>query len=193
MAPDIPFGIMVEVPACALMAHQLAQEVDFFSVGTNDLVQYTLAVDRGNQHVAHLYQPLHPALITLLSHVIQSANEAGIDISMCGEMAGDPVCVPVLVGMGLRSLSMNPTSIPLIKAQIKVLSLSDCEALHNELKTLNTVELISTHVRRRLHELLDGKMATEILDSYLDPNPLVSAIAQRGTIESLPPGEFDES
>ena len=94
---------------------------------------------------------------------------------------------------GLRSLSMNPTSIPLIKAQIKLLNLSDCEALHAEIRALGTIESISIHVRRRLHELLDGKMATEILDSYLEPNPVASTIADRRTMESLPPGGFDES
>ncbi len=193
VADEIPFGIMVEVPACALMAHKLADEVDFFSVGTNDLVQYTLAVDRGNQHVAHLYHPLHPALLTLLSHVIDSANRADIEVSMCGEMAGDPVCVPVLLGMGLRSLSMNPASIPLIKAQIKLLDLQDCVHLKEELENIGTVHAIESHVRRRLHELLDGKMAMEILDSYLDAKPIPSTIAERRTIESLPPSGIEES
>jgi phosphotransferase system enzyme I (PtsI) len=193
MAEHVPFGIMIEVPAAALMADQMAREVDFFSIGTNDLVQYTLAVDRSNQYVAHLYRPLHPAMLRLLSEVVNAANIAGVEVSMCGEMAGDPLCVPVLLGMGLRSLSMNPTSIPLVKAQIRALNMSDCQTLYQEVRSLDTVDAIDLHVRTRLHHLLDGKLAPEVLDSYLDSAPSANPIADRATIESFPPGGFDES
>jgi phosphotransferase system enzyme I (PtsI) len=111
-------GVMIEVPAAAAIADLLAREVDFFSIGTNDLIQYSLAVDRNNEHVAYLYQPLHPALLRMLRYVIDSARAANIEVSLCGEMAGDLRCAMLLVGMGMRRLSMSPRRIPAIKTSI---------------------------------------------------------------------------
>jgi phosphotransferase system enzyme I (PtsI) len=107
----IPFGIMIEIPSAAILADQLAKEVDFFSIGTNDLVQYTLAVDRNNDLVNHIYKPLNPAVLRLIQKVVQVANQTGKKVTLCGEMAGTPAYIPLLVGLGLTDLSMNPSSL----------------------------------------------------------------------------------
>jgi phosphotransferase system enzyme I (PtsI) len=107
----IPFGIMIEIRSAAILADQLAKEVDFFSIGTNDLVQYTLAVDRNNDLVNHIYKPLNPAVLRLIQKVVQVANQTGKQVTLCGEMAGTPAYIPLLVGIGLTDLSMNPSSL----------------------------------------------------------------------------------
>ena len=115
---DLPLGIMVEVPAAAAAADLLAPEVDFFSIGTNDLVQYALAVDRSNESVAYLAQPLHPAVVRLIRFVIESAEQRGIPVSLCGEMAADPQVTALLLGLGLRELSVPPRAVPIIREEI---------------------------------------------------------------------------
>jgi phosphotransferase system enzyme I (PtsI) len=115
---ELRLGVMIEVPAAAVIADLLARQVDFFAVGTNDLIQYSLAVDRNNEHVAYLYQPFHPAMLRMLRYVIDSARAANIEISLCGEMAGELRSALLLVGMGLRRLSMTPRRIPAIKTQL---------------------------------------------------------------------------
>ncbi len=114
----VELGVMVEVPAAALMIDRLLREVDFVSIGTNDLIQYTLAIDRADQAVSHLYDPWHPAVLHLLHHVIARSNAAGRDVSVCGEMAGDPAFTDLLLGMGLRSFSMHPARIAAIKQRV---------------------------------------------------------------------------
>jgi phosphoenolpyruvate-protein phosphotransferase (PTS system enzyme I) len=126
---DVRLGVMIEVPAAAMIADILAREVDFFSIGTNDLIQYSLAVDRNNEHVASLYQPLHPAILRMLRFVIDSARAAGIEISLCGEMAADPRYALLLVGLGLRRLSMSPRRIPEVKTWIRELTAADLASL----------------------------------------------------------------
>jgi len=126
---DVRLGVMIEVPAAAMIADILAREVDFFSIGTNDLIQYSLAVDRNNEHVASLYQPLHPAILRMLRFVIDSARAAGIEVSLCGEMAADPRYALLLVGLGLRRLSMSPRRIPEVKTWIRELTAADLAAL----------------------------------------------------------------
>jgi len=120
--PDL--GVMIEVPGAALAANSLAQHSDFFSIGSNDLTMYTLAIDRGNEHVAHLFNPLHPGLLRLLQFTADAALRARIPIAICGEMAGDPRYTALLLGLGIRELSMTPSNIPLVKQRIREIDLA---------------------------------------------------------------------
>ncbi|HEX8384551.1 MAG TPA: putative PEP-binding protein, partial [Rubricoccaceae bacterium] len=129
---DLPLGIMVEVPAVALLADQFAREVDFFSVGTNDLTQFTLAVDRGNDMVAGLYRELHPAVLALIQQTVQAADRAGLPVSVCGEIAADPRVTPLLVGLGVGALSASPSSLGFVKCVLRSLTLAEAHALAEE-------------------------------------------------------------
>jgi phosphotransferase system enzyme I (PtsI) len=122
---DIDIGIMIEVPSAVILADMMADEVDFFSIGTNDLIQFALAIDRGNRDVAHLYNPLNPAVIRMIKQVADVAKNKGIKIHICGEMAADPIHIPILVGLGIDELSMNPQSIPAVKSMIRSISMHD--------------------------------------------------------------------
>ena len=124
---NIEIGIMIEVPSAAIMADVMAKEVDFFSIGTNDLIQYALAVDRVNKQVAHLYQPLNPAIIRLIKQVADVGKNSDVKVFMCGEMASDPVNIPILLGLGIKKLSMNPQSIPAVKKIIRSLNVDDAK------------------------------------------------------------------
>ena len=123
-AADIEIGVMIEVPSAAVMADVLVDHVDFFSIGTNDLTQYTLAVDRTNPAVAHMADALHPAVLRLIRAVVEPAHVAGKWVGVCGELAGDPVAAPILVGLGVDELSMSAPSIPVVKQAIRALSRS---------------------------------------------------------------------
>lgn len=126
---QIPLGIMIEIPAAALISNQLAKEVDFMSIGTNDLAQYTLAADRGNEKVAHLYDAAHPAVLRLIQMTVQSAKKEGIQVGICGELAGDPLLTEVLVGLGVDELSMSATAIPETKQNIRQLQTDSARQL----------------------------------------------------------------
>ncbi len=143
---DIQVGIMIEIPAAAVLAHQFAKEVDFFSIGTNDLIQYTMAADRMNERVSYLYQPYNPSILTLIKHVIDSAHKEGKWAGMCGEMAGDQTAVPLLVGLGLDEFSMSASSVLKTRSLISKLTLSDMQALAakaiNECATVEEVEAL---------------------------------------------------
>lgn len=125
----IAVGSMIEIPSAALIADHLAREVDFFSIGTNDLIQYTLAVDRMNEKVSRYYRPLHPAILRLLRVTVEGATKAGIPVGVCGEMAGDPAATELLLGLGIRELSMSAPSIPRVKEKVRQLHCGDCERL----------------------------------------------------------------
>ncbi|HID28863.1 MAG TPA: phosphoenolpyruvate--protein phosphotransferase [Desulfobacterales bacterium] len=140
---DIELGAMIEVPSAVIMADILAKEVDFFSIGTNDLIQYSLAIDRVNKQLAHLYQPLHPAVLRMIERVVKAGKEAGIRVYMCGEMAGDPVNLPVLLGLELDAISMNPISIPASKMLVRMLSLKESKRfLREALKQPTTTDVL---------------------------------------------------
>ena len=129
---DLQVGMMIEVPAAAVLADQFAKEVDFFSIGTNDLIQYTMAADRGNDNVSYLYQPYNPSVLRLIKHTIDGAHENGIWCGMCGEAAGDKTMFPILLSMGLDEYSMSATSILRIRSLMKKLSTEDLKELANE-------------------------------------------------------------
>ena len=134
----VKIGIMIEMPSAALTSDLLAQECDFFSIGTNDLIQYTLAVDRVNEYVSYLYEPLHPALLRLIGDVAAAARAANIPVTVCGEMAGEPMIAPVLLGLGIRELSMSAVSIPEVKAMIRKISIREVELLAQKMLKLPT-------------------------------------------------------
>ncbi len=153
--PDgIPLGAMVEVPSSAIMARELAREVDFISIGTNDLIQYTLAVDRSNNLVADLYRPTNPAVLRLIAEVIAAGEAEKTDVSMCGEMAADPLMVPVLVGLGLRSFSMNPQAVPVVRALIRQLSFREAGQIARQAAKFVTARDVEEYLLERLAFLL---------------------------------------
>lgn len=135
---NVPLGVMIEVPSAALIAHHLAKEVDFFSIGTNDLTQYALAVDRGNEKICSLYQQHHPAVWQLIKLSVDAAKENDIEISVCGELAGDVVGAACLVGLGVNDLSMSPTSIPKVKQMLNNRSISELEKFSNLVLSCST-------------------------------------------------------
>ncbi|MGD9081491.1 MAG: phosphoenolpyruvate--protein phosphotransferase [Desulfobacterales bacterium] len=137
---DIEIGAMIEVPSAVIMADLIAENVDFFSIGTNDLIQYALAIDRGNEQVAHLFQPLDPAIIRMLKHAADVAREKDIKIFMCGEMAGTPHHIPLLLGIGMDELSMNPQTIPDIKRVIRSLNVADTRSFMKEVLKQTTAK-----------------------------------------------------
>jgi phosphotransferase system enzyme I (PtsP) len=154
---ELPVGIMIEVPSAAIIADVLARECDFFAIGTNDLTQYTLAVDRGNEHVAELYDPLHPAVLALISSSVRGAAREGISVSVCGEMASDPLAVPILMGLGIEELSGAPVAIPLIKEVVRGLDAGEVACDAREARAAGTAQEVHAIAARRLSEsgLLD--------------------------------------
>jgi len=153
---ELQIGIMIEVPSAAVIADLLATEADFFAIGTNDLIQYALAIDRSNENVSYLYEPLHPALLRLIKGVIDAGKRAGIPVSMCGEMASDPIYAIVLLGLGLEIYSMNPSSIPVVKNVIRSVRYKDCrriaEAALNKKTAQEIEEFIIESVAMRFPE-----------------------------------------
>jgi phosphotransferase system enzyme I (PtsI) len=134
----VKLGIMIEMPSAALSAEFLAEECDFFSIGTNDLIQYTMAVDRVNEYVSYLYEPLHPSLLRLLGQIARAAHTSGIPVAVCGEMAGEPMIAPVLLGLGIRELSMSAVSVPEVKALVRATRTPEAEALVQRIAKLGT-------------------------------------------------------
>lgn len=146
-------GVMIEIPSAAMTADLIIKEVDFFSIGTNDLCQYTLAVDRMNEKIAGLYQPFHPGVLRLIKNVVDESHKAGKFTGMCGEMAGDPAAALLLVGLGLDELSMSPSSMPIIKKIVRSVSLQDAEKTAAHAMTLSSADEIQTYCEKALKEL----------------------------------------
>ena len=143
---DIELGVMVEVPSAVMVADKLAKEVDFFSIGTNDLIQYALAIDRINERVTYLYEPLHPAVLRLIKQTVDVGHEAGIWVAMCGEMAGEPACTMVLLGLELDELSMNPLAIPRVKKIIRGTTLQESRELLKKVMAFSSAAEIREYV-----------------------------------------------
>jgi phosphotransferase system enzyme I (PtsI) len=160
---NMEIGIMIETPSAAIIADKLAKKVDFFSIGTNDLVQYTLAVDRGNEKVAYLYQPAHPAILALIKSVTEAAYNNGIWVSVCGEMAGDPRYTPLLVGMGIHELSMSASSIGPVRRLIRRLYMHDSEKLLEEALKASTADEVLDLTEALLYEIAPDIMSMAYL------------------------------
>jgi phosphotransferase system enzyme I (PtsI) len=141
--------MMVEIPSSAVSADLFAKEVDFFSIGTNDLIQYTLAADRMNERVSYLYQPYNPAILRLVRMVIQAAHKEGKWVGMCGEMAGDDIAIPILLGLGLDEFSMSATSILKARSQIRNLSKEDIEKHMDAILSMSTAEEVVSFVKEQ--------------------------------------------
>ena len=151
--PKIKIGIMVEVPSAAIIADLLAKEVDFFSIGTNDLIQYALAIDRVNEQVSYLYEPLHPSILRLLKNIIDSAHKNGITVALCGEMAGENIYLPVLLGLGVDEMSMNPVAILEVKRILRSISYKKCKHITNRLLSYSTVDEIKTFLKKETKKI----------------------------------------
>ncbi len=158
---DLEVGAMIEVPSAVIMADVLAENVDFFSIGTNDLIQYSLAIDRGNEHVAHLYQPLDPAIIRMLKHTADVAKEKGIKIFICGEMAGTPHHIPLLLGIGMDELSVNPQFIPIVKRVIRSLRVEDTRSFIKEVLKQPTAKSTFELINDTYGDILSDQIYTE--------------------------------
>ena len=150
--PAMPLGIMVELPSAVMIADVLAREVDFFSIGTNDLIQYSLGIDRTNRNVSYLYQPLHPAVVRSIKQVVDSGHEAGIEVMVCGELASDPYYVPILMGMQVDGISITAHAIPGIKRIIRRATLDECKDLLRSVLGSDTVTKINRQVRKTIFD-----------------------------------------
>jgi phosphoenolpyruvate-protein phosphotransferase (PTS system enzyme I) len=163
--PDVKIGIMIEVPSAVIMASAMAELVDFFSIGTNDLIQYALAIDRNNKEVAHLFQPLHPAILRMLKQVMEVGEKKNVPVSICGEMAGDPLNMPILLGLGFNELSMNPKSIPAIKSMIRSMNVSEAKIFMEKVLEQNTAGDIFRLLHARFGSILDTYAPMEKSDT----------------------------
>ena len=150
---EMPIGIMIEIPAAAIVADLLAREVAFFSIGTNDLIQYSLAIDRINEHVSYLYEPLHPAILRLIRKIVEGGHDAGIPVAMCGEMAGDPLYAYVLLGLGLDELSMNAAAIPRVKRILRKSVAYQAKEFAASLLAHGTAQEIQKILHQKMEEL----------------------------------------
>jgi len=150
--PDIPLGVMIEIPSAAITADILACEADFFSIGTNDLIQYSLAIDRVNEHVSYLYEPLHPAILRNIKRVVDIAHKEGIEVGICGEMAADPLYTLIFLGLGLDELSMHPLAIPRVKKVLRRSTRTEGEGLLKEVLQFSTAKETELFIRKKMIE-----------------------------------------
>jgi phosphoenolpyruvate-protein kinase (PTS system EI component) len=151
--PAIEVGIMIEVPSAVWLASRLVREVDFISLGTNDLIQYLLAADRNNPKVAHLYEPLHPAVLSAIAEVVNVARSAGKDVCLCGEMASDPMTTLLLVGMGLDQLSLSPLFIPVVRKLVREASYQTARHIAHDVLQMVSVKDIKGYLIERYRDL----------------------------------------
>jgi phosphotransferase system enzyme I (PtsI) len=154
----LPIGTMIEVPSAALMAEELAKEVNFFSIGTNDLIQYTLAADRTNENVSVLYSAGDPSVLRLIDRVIRAAKKHDIDVSVCGEMSGDPIYTMLLLGLGLRQMSMAPQNIPEIKKVIRSITIEEANEIAQKALRLDTARDVNHYLREQTRRILPEVM-----------------------------------
>jgi phosphotransferase system enzyme I (PtsI) len=157
--PKIPVGIMVEMPSAVMVADLLAKESDFLSIGTNDLIQYSLAIDRVNEHVVYLYHPLHPAILRMVRYVVDAGHAAGVRVGMCGEMAGEPMYAMVLLGLGLDELSMNSTAIPVVKSVLRGTALTAARELAEAALSMATAQ----EIEQMVQEVMFKRYPAELL------------------------------
>ncbi len=150
---DIEIGIMIEVPAAVITADLLAEEADFFSIGTNDLIQYVFAADRGNAEVSYLFEPLHPAILRMIKHTCDIAEYKGISVAICGEMGSDPLNLPILLGLGIKEFSMNPQSIPHIKEMLRNISVEDAKNFANKILKYTDITKITEAAQKKYEQL----------------------------------------
>jgi phosphoenolpyruvate-protein phosphotransferase len=153
---DIHVGIMVETPSAALISSHLATQVDFFSIGSNDLTQYTLGVDRGNEKISRLFDHFHPAVLNLIKQITEAGHHAHIWVGLCGELAADPLAIPLLIGLGLDELSMNPASILRAKMILRTLTIPDCEEIAQGALGFRTALEVKRFLRRAIHKKFPG-------------------------------------
>lgn len=158
-APVLPLGVMIETPAAALICDALARECDFFSIGTNDLIHYIMGIDRNNRHVAYLNEPLHPAVVRSLKHIVDAAHREGIGVSVCGELASDPLGMALLLGMGVDTISAAPRFVPGLKHLIRQLSAETCMELAHSVLLSTDVAASRRMVREQLHQSLGPELA----------------------------------
>ena len=166
--PAMPVGVMIELPSAVLVADMLAKEADFFSIGTNDLIQYSIGADRGNKHVAYLAQPLHPAIVRSIKQVVDMAHREGISVSVCGEMAADPYCLPILLGMPVDELSVAPQSIPAVKNIIRRNSLRESQELLSYAMSASTLHSIGNLVRQAVYDRFPEDVAFFVSQMKVD-------------------------
>jgi len=159
-AENVPVGSMIELPSAVMTASHLAEEADFFSIGTNDLIQYSLAIDRGNEHVAYMYHPLHPAILTAISTVVDAGAQSGIKVSMCGAMAEEPLNLLILLGLGLREISVAPSAVPSIKEAVREIDIEPAKRLTAEAMKLTTVN----EIEKLVNEFAAARLPTFLED-----------------------------
>jgi phosphotransferase system enzyme I (PtsI) len=153
-AENMEVGVMIEVPSAALTSDLLAEEADFFSIGTNDLIQYALAVDRVNEKIAYLYEPAHPGVLRLIKSVIDNGHKNGIWVGMCGEMASEPALALLLLGLGLDEFSMSPIVLPEIKKVIRAVTMKDAQDVAERALSLSTGKDVKMFVNRKLRQFV---------------------------------------
>ena len=170
-APELPLGVMIETPAAALICDALARECDFFSIGTNDLIHYIMGIDRNNRHVAYLNEPLHPAVVRSLKHIVDAAHREGIGVSVCGELASDPLGMALLLGMGVDTISAAPRFVPGLKHLIRQLSAETCMELAHSVLMSTDVAASRRMVREQLHQSLGPELAFHTTSLLIHSQP----------------------